>query len=330
MSDWKFPLVPAPAAGETQRGHVDWGDDVLTGWDWPYIAVHGAQPGPAVLVTAGVHGSEYSSIDATVRLAAGLDAREVRGQVLCLPLVNPPAFWQRSAYVCPVDGVNPNRVFPGNPAGSFSERLAWHLMQRGIRHADAFFDLHGGDIAEALVPFTQFEMRGDAAVDAQSRAMAEAFGLPVMVALHPGNSPISGPAYAVAARHGVPAIIAEAGDRGVCDAAAVERLLEGARNALRALGVLAGGARAMPPPVVCEGFVWVRARRAGFFRPAVAVGDTVARGTGLGSIGDFFGAVREEVVSPVDGRILFLVVSSAIAETGLICGIGAEQGERAG
>ena len=110
-----------------------------------------------------MHGSEYVSIDAGIRLAAGLDPADMRGQVLCLPLLNPPAFWQRTPYVCPVDNLNPNRVFPGKPLGTFTERLAWHLTERAIRHADAYFDLHGGDIPEALVPFTILEQSGDAA-----------------------------------------------------------------------------------------------------------------------------------------------------------------------
>lgn len=323
MSDWKFPLVPAPAPGKKRQGHVAWGDAVLTGWDWPYIAVHGLQPGPAVLVTAGVHGSEYTSIDAAVRLAARLDPLQMHGQVLCLPLLNPPAFWQRAAYVCPIDNLNLNRVFPGKPLGTFTERLAWHVTERAIRHADACFDLHGGDIPEALVPFTIYEQSGDAALDARSRVIAEAFGLPVMLAQNPGTSPIAGPAYATAARLGVPAIIAEDGGLGVCDPAGADRLLRGAENALHALGVLPGGARAMPSPRTYENFVWVRSLHAGFFKPSVAVGDTVAAGAVLGSTGDFFGTMREEIVSPTDGQVLFLVVSSAIAEAGLICGIGA-------
>src|SRR5262249_52040871 len=152
MSDWRFELVPAPAVGAKATGNVDWGDPVLTGWQWPYIAVNGAAPGPAVLVTAGLHWSGYVSIDPPPRLGRSLDPKSVRGQVLCLPLMNPSAFWERTAYVSPIDNLNLNRVFPGKVKGSFSERLAHHLVERAMRHADAFIDLHGGDIPEALVP----------------------------------------------------------------------------------------------------------------------------------------------------------------------------------
>ncbi len=323
MQDWRFPLVPAPAPGSKTQGHVAWGDPVLSGWDWPFVAVRGAEPGPAVLVTAGIHGSEYPSIAAAVRLGASLDPSTISGQVLCLPLMNPGAFWERAAYVTPADGLNLNRVFPGKPKGSFAERLAWQLVEKAMRHADAFLDMHGGDLPEALVPFTIYQETGDATVDARSRLMASAFGSPVLLAQRPTGGPISGLAYATAAGLGIPAIIAEDGGAGVYSDEVTQNMLSGAENVLRTLGVLSGPVRNMPPPRRFDSFVWQRSRHAGFFKPRVKVGDEIAAGTVLGTIGDFFGGTLEEVVAEADGQVLFLVISPAIAQNGLICGIGA-------
>lgn len=64
----------------------------MTGWDWPCVAVNGASPGPAVLVTGGIHGSESAAIDAVVRLGASLDPGSVKGQVLCLSRMR--AYWK--------------------------------------------------------------------------------------------------------------------------------------------------------------------------------------------------------------------------------------------
>lgn len=325
MDDWRFELVPAPAPGQRVQGWVEWGDPLLRGWDWPYVAAHGARPGPAVLVTAGIHGSEYPSIDAAARLAASLDPADMAGQVLVLPLMNPPAFWERTAYVSPVDNLNLNRVFPGKPRGSFSERLAHLLVERALRHADAYLDLHGGDIPEVLVGFTMYEETGEPALDARSRAMADAFGSPaLLVQPRAATAPVSGLAYATAARLGIPAIIAEDGGAGVYDEAASGRMLDGANNVLRALGVLPGGVRNTPPPRRFGRFVWVRAREAGFFKPRRKVGDELAAGAVLGTISDFFGRTIEEITTDTAGQVLFLVVSAAIGKGGLICGIGAE------
>jgi len=324
MPDWRFDLVPAPAPGSKASGTVDWREPLLTGWEFPYTAVNGAHPGPSVLVIAGIHGSEYVSIDAAIRLAASLDPAKLHGQVLVLPLLNPAAFWERTPYVSPIDNLNPNRAFPGKPFGTFTERLAYHLTERAIRHADALMDLHGGDIPEALVAFTIYETTGDAALDARAQQLAEAFGMPALLAQPRGNSPIAGTTYSTAARLGIPAIIAEDGGAGVYDPVLAERMFLGAENALLTLGVLPGGARAVAKPHRYGRFDWVRAAQAGFFRVAVQVGDSVAAGATLGSIVDFEGRVRETVAATASGRVLFLVVSAAVKQNGLICGIGTE------
>jgi uncharacterized protein len=324
MSEWKFELVPAPVAGNKAHGNVAWGDPVLAGWEWPYVAVHGAKPGPAVLITSGIHGSEYPSIDAVIRLGAALDPKTLRGQILCLPVMSPAAFWERAAYVSPVDNLNLNRVFPGKAKGSFSERVAHLLTERAMRHADAYIDMHGGDVPEALVPFNICYETGDAKLDAKSLAMAEAFGSPNLMVHRAKGAPVSGLAYATAAALGIPSMLAEDGGAGQYDDAIAERMFGGLQNVLRSLDMIPGNARNMPPPRRFDQFTWVRSQNAGFFRARVKVGEEVAAGHVLGHLVDFFGKTLEEIKTPDKGQILFLVVSPAIAKNGLICGIGVE------
>src|SRR5581483_6827745 len=165
-------------------------------------------------------------------------------------------------------------------------------------------DLHGGDIPEALLPFTIWEETGNAAMDAKSRAMAEAFGMPATIALQPAKAPISGTTHAAAAHLGVAAVIAEDGGAGVYDAEIADRMLQGAENALRALGAIPGGARTVAKPHRYARFVWIRSREAGSFRPAVKVGDIIAAGAPVGTINDFFGRTRETISAEAAGRVL--------------------------
>jgi uncharacterized protein len=322
LSDWKFDLVPAPAPGTKAQGNVVWGDPLLTGWDWPYVAIRGAEPGPAVLVTAGIHGSEYPAIDGAVRLGAALDPMSIRGQVLCLPLMNPEAFWRRAAYVVPTDGLNLNRAFPGKADGSFSERLAWQLVQKAIRHADAYIDMHGGDLPEALVPFAIYQETGITAVDAKSDMMARAFGLPSLLIQQSTGGPASGMTLAAAANLGVPAVIVEDGGAGQYDPRIAAAMSTGAQNVLRGLGVLDGGPPDLASPNRYTRFLWQRSRNAGFFRQSVSVGQFVSVGEKIGGLNDFFNCEIEEIVAVAPGQILFLITSPAIPENGLICGIG--------
>jgi len=324
MAAWRFDLGEAPGPGSVARGTIAWGDPVLTGWDWPYVAVHGARPGPAVVITAGYHGSEYPSIDAVVRLGATLDPATVSGQVLCLPLMNPAAFWQRMAYLTPLDGRNLNRVFPGEPQGSFSQRLAYQSFARAIGRADAYIDLHGGDLPESLLPFSVHFASGEGTIDARSRAMAVAFGSPHVIAQSDAVQPVVGQAFTVAAKRGIPSIIAEDGEAGMHQPAASDRLLWGLENVLRHLAVLPGGARPTPPARHFARSVSFFAPVAGFFTAAVKLGDEVTAGQSLGRLTDFFGATLGEVAAPVAGKLLYLIVNPAIAKDGILGGIGVD------
>jgi predicted deacylase len=326
MTEWRFDLVAAPMPGAVARGNIAWGDRLLEGWDFPYVALRGARPGPAVVITAGYHGSEYPSIDAVVRLGATLDPASVSGQVLCLPVMNPSAFWERMAYLTPVDGLNLNRVFPGKPQGSFSERVAYQLFARAIDRADAYIDLHGGDLPESLLPFSVYFESGAPEIDARSRAMAEAFGSPHVIAQSDARSPVVGQAFTVAAKRGIASIIAEDGEAGMHQEAASDRLLWGLENVLRHLGVLQGAALPVQPARHFTRIASFFAPHSGFFKASAKLGDAVSEGQSLGRLTDFFGATVGEVTAPVAGKLLYLIVNPAIAKGGILGGIAVERG----
>ncbi len=155
----RFPIFGELTAGTTQRHDVALPGRALANDHWPVTTVTGASPGPVILVTAGVHGGEYPAIEAAIRLTTSLDPAALRGTVVIMPVVNLPAFWSRSMFVCPIDGLNPNRMFPGHPDGSYSEQLVYALTTELIAHADAYIDLHGGDIVEDLVTLLHLSTR---------------------------------------------------------------------------------------------------------------------------------------------------------------------------
>ena len=126
----------------------------LAGITVPVAVVRGRATGPQVTVLAGVHGCEYSAMSAARRFIRELGGEPVAGQVAIVPVLNIPAFTERSPFVVPEDGKNLNRSFPGDPAGSLTERLADAVVTRFIRGTDALIDMHSGDMVEDLVPFT--------------------------------------------------------------------------------------------------------------------------------------------------------------------------------
>src|SRR5919112_1876792 len=100
-------VLPALRTGKPriERGFVRPHHDL----ELPFGIVEGAQDGPCLLVTAGVHGSEFCSIEAALRLLK-LSPEEISGTLLVLPILNVQGFRKRSIYVVPEDGKNLNRV----------------------------------------------------------------------------------------------------------------------------------------------------------------------------------------------------------------------------
>jgi predicted deacylase len=294
---------------------------LLAGWAWPYTTIVGREGGPLATIIAGIHGCEYVSIRAAMRLAAELDPATVRGRILIVPVVNLPAFRDRTPFVCPLDGKNPNRVFPGDPAGTFSEVLADFIFTTCIAPGEAFFDLHGGDMVEDLEPFAILAADAAPEVVARSRALAEAFGLPYTINQRNPPGQRSGMSFAAAAAAGIPGLIAEAGGIGQLTEPDVELLVNGTRRALRVAGNLADGA-ARPGTRYLEEFSWLYTTQGGFWVSAVRAGEDICAGQVIGQLYGLHGDPIETIVAPTDGVVLFRTTSAAVGPNGLVVGLG--------
>lgn len=82
--------------------------------------------GPTLLLMGGVHGGEYEGQIAIANLARALQAKDIRGRVILLPMANAPAA-TAGLRTSPIDEGNLNRLFPGDPAGTPSQIIAHYI-----------------------------------------------------------------------------------------------------------------------------------------------------------------------------------------------------------
>jgi predicted deacylase len=282
----------------------------------PFTIVHGIAPGPVLALVAGTHGSEYVPIIALQRLASSIDPATLSGTILMVHVANMPSFLSRTVYYSPSDGQNLNRVFPGKPDGTLSERIADVITREIIARATHVADLHGGDGNESLRPYSYWITTGAEDVAEQSRAMALAFGLEYIIVDHnrPTDPARSSFLSNTAILHGKPAITTETGDRSRVDEDMVQLVEHGVAGLLKHLGMRDDG----PPPVAAAHWIdreqVLRADATGLFYPAVVKGQMVEAGDVLGRITDFHGRLLESISAPFAGEILYIVDTPPITK----------------
>jgi uncharacterized protein len=297
----------------------------LAGLTVPLVEVTGSHDGPLLSVIAGVHGCEYASMAGVRRWLRELETRDVSGRVRAVPVLNVSAFAARTPFVVPEDGKNLNRCFPGNPAGTLAERLAYDAFTQVITGSDAYIDVHCGDMVEALQPFALYEA-GPA--EDSARDLAIAYQLPYVIRQVAGpDRAVSGTSSGAAAAAGIPAITAEAGECGLVQEHAVAMHVAGLNGVLESLGMAdaaLSAADARSQQTQLSRFLWLRCRDAGWWEPAVRAGESVTSGQVLGTVSTLDGArLMEEIIAPADGVIIFLTSAPAVAADGLLLGLGA-------
>ncbi|MBE0592735.1 MAG: succinylglutamate desuccinylase/aspartoacylase family protein [Gemmatimonadales bacterium] len=303
-------------AGQKSSGFIDVPAGVDEGTRIPITVIRGTRPGPVVAAIAGTHGYEYPPITALHRLRAALDPQVLRGTVILVHIANLPSFLGRTIYYSPIDGKNLNRVYPGTPDGTVSDRIAYAITTEVIDRADYVIDLHGGDGNEALRPYSYWMLSGDEALDAKSRELVVAFGLDHIVIDRDRPHDPGASVYTsnTALTRGKPGITTETGQLGSNDAHWVDLAERGMWNVLRHLKMVDGEVQRPGPIVWLSDYEVLRSPVTGLFTAAVRDGYAIAEGGLLGVLTDMFGEQVQEVRAPFAGVVNYVVDTPPVSE----------------
>jgi hypothetical protein len=305
--------APGTSASGTLQVPARAGDEGTT---IPFTIINGISPGPVLALIAGTHGMEYVPIIALQRMRESIDPRALRGTIVMVHVANMPSFLGRTIYYSPIDGKNLNRVFPGKPDGTLSERIADVITREVIARATHVVDLHCGDGNESLRPYVYWVTTGDPKVAEAGRAMALAFGLERIVIDRERPPDPSASMYLsnTAITRGKPALTTETGALGRVSNQEIALVERGVGGLLRHLGMHPEGPAPVGSPTWIERSEVLRAGVTGIFYAIVDRGQMVTRGARLGRITDFHGKTIEEVVAPFDGEILYVVGTPPVSK----------------
>jgi uncharacterized protein len=295
--------------GETVSGYLAVPEKDGAGTRIPVTVIHGARPGKVLALVAGLHPFEYPPILALYRLKASLDPKELAGTVVMVHIANLPGFQKRTIYYVPGDWKNLNRVFPGDPQGTLSQRMAAVITEQVVKRADALLDMHCGDGNEALIPYTYWMISGDKAFDESTRRLALAFGLPHIIIDETRGKALADSKYLgnTAILMGKPAITTEAGYLGRTDEESVARNVRGVMSVMRFYGMVPGAPEPAADPVWIDKYEVVYSKWDGLFEPRLEMGYYVREGQVVGTVTDYLGNVKEEVRAPFTGILLYVI-----------------------
>ncbi len=268
----------------------------------PVHVLHGLRPGPAMFISAAIHGDELNGVEIIRRVMRTLQPGNISGTLLCVPVVNAFGFLGRSRYL--PDRRDLNRSFPGSANGSLAARLANLFLAEVVRRCQFGIDLHTAAVHRVNLP----QIRADYIKRSRCRELSEAFGVQVVL-----EAPERAGSLRKAAREsGVDVLVYEGGEGLRFDEFAIKAGVDGIANVMLRTGMLELPDGVDPntlapnyrPPIFANASKWVRAPDGGVFRATKKIGAAVSEGDVIGFVANPYEDLQTEIRSPRRGIII--------------------------
>ena len=257
--------------------------------------IQGARPGPAVGVSAMIHGDELDGLLIARELVQTLDPSTMRGSVHILGVANPLAM-EGITRNTPIDMLDMNRLFPGVPDGWLSEQQAYAIAHEFIDKIDVLVDLHCG----GTFPWVDY------CYVINDEDLSRAF-LPAL--LYKPATTYSGTTATYAEQRGVRCMVVEIGGGYHDQPLHVANGVRGVMNQLRHVGVLDGVVEKRAGQVLMREMKVMRPRHGGICMPRALLepGQVLGAGTALADIvSPYTFDVLETMTVPYDENIVVL------------------------
>jgi predicted deacylase len=214
-----------------------------------------------------------------------------------------------------------NRIFPGNPQGIMTERIADLIFERLMMRAQYAIDLHCAAVGGKWEPYTVIPLVSACSskeVHERAASLARAFGTRYVL----DNFSLEGTVTNAALRRGVAATGAEFGVAGYIDEENRQLGVRGVANLLKYLGMCPGSPEVPPEQTLITRLHRLTANHGGFLIMGVRPGERVSQGQVLAEVEDLEGKKVDSVTSPVDGFAVRINTLGVVTTGDLVVNVG--------
>jgi predicted deacylase len=281
-------------------------------WYVPVVIAKGAQPGKRVLLTAGIHGDEISSMESVRQVMAALDPAAMSGSVIAAYGVSRASIERVQREWPTVHSMfNLNRAFPGNPKANNPAGRHADLIWKGLfqPNTDVSIDFHTQMSGSAFADFIYADLRKP-----EVRTMVSMF--PIAQVKNDTGEPGTLETTFVSA--GIPSATLELGGPRIYDNKMIALFTEGTLNVLKYYKVVPGpmGRTAKDANTfIADNFSHIRTSVGGFLDMKVGLKDKVVPGQVVAIQRNAFGEIVAELKSTVAGEVA-VIQEDAMIEPG--------------
>lgn len=186
----------------------------------PVTIINGSTEGPTAFLSAAIHGDELNGVETVRTIAHEWDHSDIRGTIICLPVLNVPGFLFQERYL-PIYDRDLNRGFPGSTTSTSAKRIAHTIYQNFIKPCTFGVDLHTSTRGRTNMLHVRAKMD-----DANVERLARGFGSRIII----DSTGPSGSLRHEATDRGIPTITVEMGEAHRFQAAMIEQALAGIRS----------------------------------------------------------------------------------------------------
>lgn len=253
------------------------------------IAVLNHGSGPTFFMSGGVHGDEYEGPVTLMNLVRELEAEQIEGRLIVIPSLNLPAI-MAGERCSPIDGLNMNRVFPGDREGTITGMIAHFVSRVLLPMVDIQLDLHSGGKTLEYIPSMMMWACPDPVRRQRTFEAVKAFGAPVSLVDQALDS--SGILSTIFEKEGILNFGPELGGAGRVDPATLRITATGLRNLLKHFEMMEGkilspedqGRPASRLAEVADLECYVMSPDSGIYEPFIDLWDVIEEGQPIGQV----------------------------------------------